>query len=356
MPLPFLAVAAIGVGLTGLFKGGQAVSNNSKANDLLESAERKYNNAKSDLEEQKETTVAELDALGKTMLTSWSHDIGGFLPLFNSFKKVQIENSANLNLKLKDQISNPRVLKNMNVASMKATEVLGSGVGALGAGALAGIASYGGAMMFASASTGTAIATLSGAAATNATLAWFGGGSLAAGGLGVAGGTIVLGGVVAAPVLAVAGFIMAAKSEEKLAQAEKAYSEANNAAAKMETMTSALQAIYDLANLDNSFIAQYSRQYQKMLVQLKAVHDESYAKQEKLFGNRIRKIFGMKIKVDYRLLTDRQKDTLHLAWLMTQILYGTLTTPILSKNGDLNPEAHDKLYALKGESQKYLEA
>ena len=45
------------------------------------------------------------------------------------------------------------------------------------------------------ASTGTAISTLSGAAATKATLAWLGGGALAAGGLGVAGGTVVLGGV-----------------------------------------------------------------------------------------------------------------------------------------------------------------
>lgn len=46
-----------------------------------------------------------------------------------------------------------------------------------------------------SASTGTAIASLSGVAATNATLAWFGGGSLTAGGL------WMLGGIVAAPLV-----------------------------------------------------------------------------------------------------------------------------------------------------------
>ncbi len=43
------------------------------------------------------------------------------------------------------------------------------------------------------ASTGTAISALSGAAATKATIAWLGGGALAAGGLGIAGGTAVLG-------------------------------------------------------------------------------------------------------------------------------------------------------------------
>lgn len=45
---------------------------------------------------------------------------------------------------------------------------------------------------FGAASTGTAISTLSGAAATNATLAWLGGGALAAGGGGSAAGTALL--------------------------------------------------------------------------------------------------------------------------------------------------------------------
>ncbi|WP_207346048.1 hypothetical protein [Arthrobacter sp. E3] len=45
---------------------------------------------------------------------------------------------------------------------------------------------------FGTASTGTAISTLSGAAATNATLAWLGGGALAAGGGGTAAGTALL--------------------------------------------------------------------------------------------------------------------------------------------------------------------
>ena len=46
-----------------------------------------------------------------------------------------------------------------------------------------------------SASTGAAISGLTGVAATNATLAWLGGGALSAGGFGVAGGMAVLGGL-----------------------------------------------------------------------------------------------------------------------------------------------------------------
>jgi hypothetical protein len=47
---------------------------------------------------------------------------------------------------------------------------------------MTGWAVYGGVMQLGAASTGTLISSLSGAAATNATLAWLGGGSLAAGG------------------------------------------------------------------------------------------------------------------------------------------------------------------------------
>ena len=69
-------------------------------------------------------------------------------------------------------------------------------------GAVTAIGAYGIVGAVGVASTGTAIATLSGAAATNATLAALGGGALAAGGLGMAGGAAVLTGIFALPVLA----------------------------------------------------------------------------------------------------------------------------------------------------------
>ena len=72
-------------------------------------------------------------------------------------------------------------------------------VGGVGAGTLTALGAYGAVAAFGTASTGAAIGGLSGAAASSATLAWLGGGALAAGGLGIAGGTAVLGGIVAAP-------------------------------------------------------------------------------------------------------------------------------------------------------------
>ena len=75
------------------------------------------------------------------------------------------------------------ILKNLGGASL---------AGGVGAGVLTALGAYGAVQAFGIASTGAAIGGLSGAAANSATLAWFGGGALAAGGLGIAGGTAVL--------------------------------------------------------------------------------------------------------------------------------------------------------------------
>ncbi len=96
----------------------------------------------------------------------------------------------------------------------EALKSMGIGIGGIGASAGAGAATaagmYTAAGIFGVASTGTRIATLSGAAAHSARLAWLGGGALSAGGAGMAGGitTLSLGAtIVAAPIgIAAAAF------------------------------------------------------------------------------------------------------------------------------------------------------
>jgi len=75
---------------------------------------------------------------------------------------------------------------------------------------------------FGSATTGAAISGLSGAASFNATMAWFGGGALAAGGGGMAIGTVVLGGILILPIailIPVLGWWGYRKNMEKLKEA-----------------------------------------------------------------------------------------------------------------------------------------
>ena len=123
------------------------------------------------------------------------------------FQRDAIDDAFQLDVNQTDMLS-------IEEAALRMTEVVGGGVTALGAGGLAGLAAYGSVGFLASASTGTAIASLSGAAATNATLAWLGGGALSAGGLGMAGGAYVLGSIEAGSVLAIGGMMLASKAEE----------------------------------------------------------------------------------------------------------------------------------------------
>ena len=91
--------------------------------------------------------------------------------------------------------------------------ITGSGAGiATTAGAWAAVSGLG------VASTGTAISGLSGAAATHATLAWFGGGSLVTGGGGMALGSCVIGGLVMVPMIGVAAWLTHRSADKKRAE------------------------------------------------------------------------------------------------------------------------------------------
>ncbi len=88
--------------------------------------------------------------------------------------------------------------RNYSLALREFTAVKAA-AGATLVGTTIGVGSWTAVSLLGSASTGIGIGVLHGVAATNATLAWFGGGSLASGGLGMAGGTFVLGGIVLLP-------------------------------------------------------------------------------------------------------------------------------------------------------------
>ena len=195
MPIPFLiGGAAVALGATGLVKGAKALSDMSDAEDIGSRAERKHRNKLKEVDEARQNTNNELARLGKLKIDIFSNQIKHVVDVVEKSKaKLQGFNEA----VIVEQIPQ---LANIVTNSLELEKGLASG---LASGVLVGMGAYGSVGMLATASTGTAISTLSGAAATNATLAWLGGGSLAAGGFGMAGGTLVLGGIVTAPALAV---------------------------------------------------------------------------------------------------------------------------------------------------------
>lgn len=123
-----------------------------------------------------------------------------------SDKKLEYEELKRVRLNWKQQAE--KIEKDYKLAEAK-----NAGAGAAGAGVGVAVVTMGPtvamgvATTFGVASTGTAISALSGAAATNAALAWLGGGALAAGGGGMAAGEAFL--ALAGPVgWAIAGFAL----------------------------------------------------------------------------------------------------------------------------------------------------
>lgn len=120
---------------------------------------------------------------------------------------------------------------------------LTTAVTAVGAGAAAPAAALWGVAQFGTAGTGAAIAGLQGIAATNATLAVLGGGTLAAGGGGMAAGAAVLGVAAVVPAALVGGFGLGVAGARANMKAAK-YSAAVNAdIARMELAHTLLAGI-----------------------------------------------------------------------------------------------------------------
>ena len=230
MPLPFiLGAAAIAAAGFGAKKGYDGYQDKSLANDILEEARSKYEKAKGSFDTINNETTTGLEQLGSLQLKIGSD--------FKEFRKLSKEilakiNSAN-NKDVEFTLPKHKLVK-IDELAMSTTAYLGKIAGAGVGGAAAAYAVYGGVMALAAASTGTPIAALSGAAAYNAAMAAIGGGSLAAGGFGMAGGAMVLGSVVAAPIIAIAGWAYAAHAEEALKDARSTRDEANAAVDKLE--------------------------------------------------------------------------------------------------------------------------
>ncbi len=116
---------------------------------------------------------------------------------------------------------------------------------------------YTGVGMLASTAGGVAIAELSGVAATNATLAWLGGGALSVGGFGMVGGMAVFGWLVAGPALAILGAMSTDEMKEKLEKAKAYYSQVEKAVKKADAIIDQFQAIEKMAKLFTRQIAKF---------------------------------------------------------------------------------------------------
>ncbi|PWF68423.1 hypothetical protein CCD93_10255 [Vibrio sp. T21] len=322
MPLPFiLAGAAIVAGGYGVKKGIDAKDDFDTAKSINRRAQVMFDEAKSDLENERESTQKAMEDLGRVKYKIYDESIIPFVDAFSKIKNISFDDSS-----LDDATNLPVVsaeeLARMRTSVLDIKGVLSDGITALGSGGLAGLAAYGGVGVLGTASTGTAIGTLSGAAATNATLAWLGGGSLAAGGYGMAGGMMVLGGVVAGPVLAVGGMMMASKAE---AAKEDAYANLDKAELASEQMKEAMVAA--------SGIRLRFEEIAKVLCSL----DLRFQPLLKSFNELVES------NTNYSTYSEEDRKGVMIVASTAKVLKNLLEAPIIDQEGTLTPESRTVL-------------
>ena len=156
--------------------------------------------------------------LGEEKVFVLNNSIKVFFENFQKIKNVDFKESEEITETNKLYIDQNEFdeLKDMShfATTLFSSETTGSNVSALLV-----IGAYSASAMFATVSTGTAISILNGTAATNATLAFFEGGSIATGGLGMPGETAALGGIVAGHALIVMNLMHSADAKKTLEDA-----------------------------------------------------------------------------------------------------------------------------------------
>lgn len=236
VPILLWGAAALLAG-TGIVKGVGAMSDFDEAEKIGKDARRRYEKGEEKLNKDRDLTNTAFEDLGRLKLSVFNEQIKHLVEVIKKSK------SAKSILRGFDVKISVEEVKEMERLVLKSLEIEKGVAAGAATGALAAMGAYSGVGTLAAASTGTLISGLSGAAATNATLAWLGGGALSAGGFGMAGGAIALGGIVLGPALAIGGFMMASKAEEALTDARRYEAKADTAVAEMKKLEVAMSAL-----------------------------------------------------------------------------------------------------------------
>lgn len=252
MPIPIIVVAAsVAAGVAGVGAGAAGGLDIKKARDKEEAAKKLHEENKERFNQASISANEEMDELGKLEL-----EVLGSFEVFSDVV-AKIQNAPEF-----ATLDNTDVgLPEFNTEEVKSVAVVAKatlgGLAGAAAGTAGGFAAAGATTTIVAAlgtaSTGTAISSLSGIAAYNATMATLGGGAIAAGGGGVAAGTAVLGGAAAGVGIFVGGIIinfvgrdLAKNAEELEAQVAEEKESAGRACSLLDDISESAKRYQDV--------------------------------------------------------------------------------------------------------------
>lgn len=317
---------AAGVG--GIAKGGSQVL---KANSTMKELQVQHQQNLARLEKRNKECVRDMDKLGRKELE--------ILKSFQEFSTVfeKIKNRPEFAEIQKQGICLPQYDgEELKKASVGANTLLG-GLGGAAAGTAGGFAASGAAtavvMALGTASTGVPIASLSGAAATNATLAALGGGSLAAGGGGMALGTTVLGAATLGVGLLIGGVIFGITGGKISSDAKKAQKEIEKETQQTEEICNYLLDLQGTAN-----------RYGRKLDEVGSMYHEHMEK--------LKWMVVMQGRADWDWYTEPEKQLVNNTALLVKLLYDMCKVELVQKSEEEDAMNTINTTGLKEQYQK----
>ncbi len=314
MPLPFVLLAgAAAAGIAGVANGAKGAQKMVESNDEKKYVESLHEANTNYYEQTFKVATKAMDSLGEFEVMIMSE--------FKDFSDVieKIENRPEFGEIIPDGSDLPQyTAEDIDQAAVGAI-ALASGIGGATMGTFGGIAAasgvYAAVMTLGTASTGTAIASLSGAAATNATLAALGGGALAFGGGGMALGATVLGVSTLGMGLMIGGVIFNISGNTLKQKMEEAKESVETETNEIDKVCLYLQELYRAA-----------KNYKNALAVTKRIYDKHFA--------RLQYTVEVEEKTDYREFTDADKLAYKNTVLLVGVLYDMLKVKVVRKKDE----------------------
>lgn len=274
MVLPLIPVALIAAGAltggSGLALGGKGAYDLKKAGEQIKKERERYDRRYAEIEACVASTNERISDLGGQQKWAIEAVVVRLVEFLKRHEK-QVRESAKL---LADGVE-------ADQARVSEGERLSVDPLAWLGGALGSAVAYGGtsvavmttATSVGVASTGAAISGLSGVAATNATMAWLGGGSLAAGGGGMAAGAAALNVGTIGPALLVGGAMIKGQGKKALTQAREAQAKIAVGIAELDETETRLGAVRSRADEISELLEQLTM---KAIVALDELESEPF--------------------------------------------------------------------------------
>ena len=291
----------------GLFEG---ITHKEEIESILSQAQSIQNNSVERFNHAKSNAESKLQKYGETKLDVYNNSLTNFLSYFSVFKNVNMTKlSLSENQPINADISSSLIALKDDINYSKKLMITAGTSLAISVAAYGGLKLLGGAGVKA---TGfVAAKVISTKAAMVAPLIFV-------------------------PVFVALGIGAAIKGKARLAEANKILEQTKLEASKTDSYTIIYNAISRGARNYDSFVKSYNVKYRNIVSRVGEM-SIVYPKDED----------G---KIDFDSLNEVDQRTLHLSWLMTQIIYGILKQPLIDENGRLCSGSENALLETKKKS------